>query len=324
MADTTFKQELDAAFADPVQNAAMRSTLGISRLYPLIMMPASGPMALTGGTSNYIPAGQVTLPGGTIKGGEHLRLTGMLSKLVAGTTGWSWRVRIGSVNLFSNFMEAPALGISFQDRLFISSDRKWGYSNSPNTMNENQFDRTDLLYAGWVSAAAKASMSARARATSVPFVTYDTAANQSAETVLVDFDQDQVLSVDIAGAADIVEMTGFALEIVPSSRQSFNPKRQNFYGNSITEGAGASSQLTNYLSRLRLLRPGTPVVGYGLGGQKSAAIVNRLVSDPSAKEARVCLAIGTNDFDNNVGNGPGWFDGPEMPTADDPPMRTHE
>lgn len=64
----------------------------------------------------------------------------------------------------------------------------------------------------------------------------------------------------------------------------------------------------DWVAQLRRQRAGWPVAAKGLGGQKSAAIVDRMLTDPVAgRQWNAVLWIGTNDFDDFIGNGPGWF-----------------
>lgn len=288
-----------------VGNAAtsMSSLTGqVQRLYPILVMPATGPMALTGSTANRLLAGQVTIPAGTIKGGEMLRMSASLSKLSAGTTGWAWSAKIGNVVLWQNSINASARFVDIQGRMSISSDRRWGYSRSINTMGQGTITGGDLLYSGSANNTPTVGQSARQRSTTVAFASYST--SPTIETMLVDFSQDQTIVVAIGGAADVVEMTDFVLEIIPAVKHVYNVKRINVYGDSIVEGTGATSVDTAWVNKTRLLRPGTPVVSYGLGGQISSQIIDRFVNDPSNKECRVVLSIGTNDF---VSNGSSWF-----------------
>lgn len=275
-----------------------------ARLFPILVIPASGPMALTGSTATRMLAGQFTIPAGTIRGGEMFRLSAILSKEVAGTTGWSWNIRIGTVLVWTNTLAASARFVEIEGRLFLSSDRRWGFSRSTSTMGQATVTAGDLLYPASASTTATATPSARLRSTSVAFSSFDVAASASAETKIVDFDQDVLVQVTIGGAADIVEMTGFALEIIPSVGHVFAPKRVNAFGDSITEGTGATDVTVAWVNKLRLLRPGTPVTNHGLGGQTSAQIVDRLVTDPSNKECRVLMAMGTNDYSTA---GATWF-----------------
>lgn len=280
----------------------------------LMMAGSSGRMFGPASGSAAVIVYSTLLPADTIKGGATIFLEGLLAKYSPFAAGTSISVRLGGVLIANTSLVASVANYHFRQSVQISDDRKWGFSQSLTIHGIIGSAATATGYpdTGTQVASAPASTGARSVASSAKFVTYT--APPTVETVDVDFTQPQLLTVTLTlQNGDSAEFTGFSADMRydPTGRSFASPKATIIYGDSLTEGTGSSavsSAPQDVGSQLARLRAGTPLASAGLGGQKSLAIVNRLLDDAvKGKQWNAIFWTGTNDFDSNIGDGPGWL-----------------
>ncbi|MBB5728257.1 lysophospholipase L1-like esterase [Sphingomonas prati] len=271
----------------------------------------SGPIYGPAG-AGFVTAQSVTLPPNTIVGGCTLRLRLLLAKYVPFGGGHKWRMRIGNLVVAQNDIGASLLTTEIEHLIRIANDRKSAF-----VYNTNSLDTPSLAAGNVASTGAKtgstASLGARQPSSYINFVS--NSAPPTGETVLVDFAQPVTVSLDVQVVnGDTMEVIGSSLEMLTAGSGPSNvasPRATAIWGDSLTEGTGAvavSNVPMDVTAQLRRQRPGWPIASKGLGGQKSATIVDRLIADQVAgRQWNAVLWIGTNDFDDNVGNGPGWL-----------------
>jgi lysophospholipase L1-like esterase len=252
----------------------------------------------------------VPIPAKTIMGGETLRIRGLLSKYQPFNGGGAVVVRLGGVVIAQAFPSADLASYPIDHVLTISSDRKWAFTQSQNLFGVVSPTKTSLLPSTYPGLGATSSMGVRAASSTVAFVTYSTP--PTAETILVNFDLQQLLTVEIAPVnGDTMELVSFSSTLEASAKVPTNyasPKATVQWGTSITEGTGAaavSSVPMGCVDVLRRTRAGRPIVNGGLGGQTSSQIADRLVADPVAgKYWDAVLDMIVNDAS---GDGPTWW-----------------
>lgn len=255
------------------------------------------------------------IPGGAIRPASALKIKGQFNKYAPNNGGWNMVVRVrqggNTVQLTSAFFTATTVSAPFEHELTLSPDRKWAFSmvgiSALNGTGGNQaigFASTNLIS----TTQAAASALPRAKAAGPKFASYTT--SPTVETVLIDFEQDVTLEVllTVASSADSAELLAFRLSAMGRGEDGQNlasSKATYCPGDSLTEGTGATSEATGWVSMLGKTRPGRPVVADGLGGQTISQIVDRAVADPiCGKYWDLILWAGTNDA---TGDSAAWW-----------------
>ncbi len=292
-------------------DAARAATEAARRSQVLMAAGPSGPV-YGGAGAPYVTVHSTTIPADTIPGGAMLRFRMMLAKYAPNNASHNWRLRIGDVVIAQNNVGASLATLDTEQVISIAYDRKSAF-----TYNLNTLDQAAVIAGRTGTAGAKngsiGNLGARQPSNGIMFVS--NSAPPTIETILVDFAQPVTLSLDVQAInGDTLEVLGASVELLAAAAGPVaytHPKAVSVWGDSLTEGTGStavSGLPMDWVAQLRRQRAGWPVTAKGLGGQKSAAIVDRLLADPVAgRQWNAVLWIGTNDFDNFVGNGPGWF-----------------
>lgn len=269
----------------------------------------TGPVAGTAGANAQVVLA-VPIPAKTIVGGETLRLKGLISKYQPFNGGGTVLIKLGGVVIAQAFPGATVGSYPIEHTITISSDRKWAFSQSQNLFGVVSPVAASLLPTNYPLTGATTSMGVRAASSTVAFVSYSTP--PTVETIKVNFDQPQVLTVEVAPVnGDTVELVAFSATLEASSKVPQNyasPKATVQWGTSISEGTGAtpvSGVPMGCVDVLRRTRAGRPIVNGGLGGQVASQIADRVVSDPVAgKYWDGVFDMVVNDAS---GDGPTWW-----------------
>ncbi|MFD1949604.1 SGNH/GDSL hydrolase family protein [Sphingomonas arantia] len=291
--------------------AVRARTDAATRTRVLMAAGQSGPIYGPAGAA-FVTVQSVTLPPDTIVGGATLRLRLLIAKYAPFGGGHNWRLRIGNLVVAQNDIGASLATVETEQWIRIANDRKSAFVYNANTLDISSLSAGTFASTG-AKAGSTASVGVRQPSNYINFVT--NSAPPTVETVLVDFAQPVTLSLDVRAVnGDTMEILGSSLEMLATGTVPINvanPRATAIWGDSLTEGTGqspVSGVPMDVTAQLRRQRPGWPIAAKGLGGQKSAAIVDRLIADQVAgRQWNAVLWIGTNDFDDNVGNGPGWL-----------------
>lgn len=282
---------------------------------PKILMSGESAPIYGGSGAGYIVINSVVIPAGTIKGGELIRIAAFMSKFAPNNAGWSWRVRLNqganSRALVSNALGGGMIGAAIDHTVYIASDRKSAKMLTANGLNTAALNSAgQIAWTGIMSGTQVGSLAARTPAATM-FVSYSS--SPTVETVVINFDQDVTATFEMQALnGDCIKNEGFMIEILGRSANSSISKSTIIWGDSLTEGTGATAEaVTNYpmdiASQLRRALPGWPIAGMGLGGQTSQQIVDRLVADPIRGKLWNCILwIGTNDVLNTNGGADWW------------------
>lgn len=278
----------------------------------LIAAGPSGPVHGVAG-SDWVTVHRTTLPPDTIVGGAELRMRLLFAKYQPFNASHRWRLRLGGIVIGQNTVGASMATLAVEQTIQMAFDRKSAFTYSLNAFDTPSVNTAGLYAITGARTGIAANLGARAPSASIMFVS--NSAPPTVETVLVDFAQPVEVAIDVyAINGDTVEALGVSLEMLapgPVPVNSCHPRALAAWGDSLTEGTGSaavSGVPMDWVAQLRRQLAGRPVAAKGLGGQKSAAIVDRLLADPVAgRQWDGVLWIGANDFDDNVGNGPGWW-----------------
>lgn len=275
----------------------------------LIAAGTSGPIYGAAGAGQIV-AHRVLLEPNAIVGGATLRFHMQLVKHAPFNASHSWRLRIGSRVVSQNTVGATISNLVVEQILHFAYDRK-----SCMTFDQNVFGMASVNTAGlYANMGARTgsplSLGARATGTTM-FVEYSSP--PTVETVVVDFSAPVEIVLEVrAQNGDVVEAVACSLEVMAAGDapvNTCNPTALSIWGDSLVEGSGSAPESNvpmDFPSQLRRLMAGTPVAARGLGGQRAAQIVGRLLSDPILGGAwNSVIWAGTNDF--AAANGPAWW-----------------
>ena len=305
---TTFAQELEAASAagavvDTVARAALRNVL---------VAPRSGVVEITNSTRVLVPLATVTLLPGDLLGGSVLTVSAQLAKYAPNNAGWSYRIsfRQGSnkATIVQNELGASMHSALIRQTAFLASDLKSFVAMDLNGLGTGSINTAGYLPDTGVTGNDRALMGARAPGVGM-LVSYSSP--PTVETPIIDFSQPYEIIIEVGlQGGDKCELVG-ALIQVHAPVFAMPSKTLFIWGDSLTEGTGqtpVNGAAMDVTSQLRRLRSGWAMQAKGLGGQKSKAIIDRLIADQiHGKSAYAVLWIGTNDFDDYVGNPAGWL-----------------
>ncbi len=291
---------------------AIRAGADAARRSQVLMAAGPSGPVYGGSVPDWVAFNSVTLAPDAIPGGAMLRFRMLLAKYAPFNSGHSWRLRIGDVVVAQNAMGASLGTFDTEQVIAIAHDRKSAFTYALNSL-----DQPSVVAGRYGTAGAKngntSLLGARQPSNSIMFVSYT--APPTVETVLVDFRQPVKVSLDVrVNNGDTLEVLGASIEMLSGAAGTVDythPKAISVWGDSLTEGTGSaavSGVPMDWVAQLRRQRAGWPVAAKGLGGQKSAAIADRLLTDPVAgRRWNTVLWMGINDFNDNVGNGPGWW-----------------
>lgn len=284
-----------------------------ARCAVLAAQDRTGPIAFTGTSQTYRTALSAMLPPGAIIGGCQLRIRAHVAKHTPVAAGHAWRVSFAQggnrVTLAQNSFAASALSALVDQSVFVSSDRRWGFTHSQNAMNAPSLAIGQLALTG-ASGGAPAGLGASQVSSQIAFASYSAA--PITETLLIDFARPVELRVEIAGqGGDVLELVGFCAEMSATGNRAANFVPAGAiccWGDSLTQGSGATAVAgvpQDYPAQLRRARAGSPLVNRGLGGQTASQIVDRLTADDvQGRHWDAVCWIGINDAS---GNGPAWW-----------------
>lgn len=263
----------------------------------------------------WINALTIPVAGKAIHPGATLRMRGLLAKYSPFNAGCNYRVQFqqeaNTVTVNQATIPASLATVPLSLEMGMSYDRRWGFLHSRSI---NMYGQIGNLVAQVYSedtvqaTNAPSSISPRAQSAGPAFASYS--APPAVETVLIDFDQDFNILVQLSPAAnDAYEVLSFDVEQLshgPQGMNFANAKATLFPGDSLTEGTGATTG-NDWVSALGKTRTGRPLIGLGLGGQMITAIVNRVLADPVAgKYWDMAFWGGINDVDS-TGGGAAWW-----------------
>jgi lysophospholipase L1-like esterase len=275
----------------------------------LVSSGRTGPVSGTASTSALVVL-SVLIPAKTILGGETLRIKGLLSKYQPFNGGGTVVIKLGGVNIAQAFPAATLASYPIDQILTISADRKWAFTQSQNLFGVVSPTTTSLLPTTYPGVGATSSMGVRAASSTIAFASYS--APPTVETIIVNFDQPQLLTVEISPVSgDTMELVSFSATLDASAKVPANyasPKATVQWGTSITEGTGATpvgSVPMGCVDVLRRTRAGRPIVNGGLGGQTSSQIADRVLSDPVA--GKYWDGIFDMIVNDASGDGPTWW-----------------
>lgn len=292
---------------------AVRAGADAARRSQVLMAAGpSGPVYGAAGAA-YVTVHSVTLAPDAISGGAMLRFRMLLAKYAPFNGGHNWRLRIGDVVVAQNSVGASIATFDTEQVIAIAHDRKSAFTYALNTLDQPSVTAGRFGTTGAKNGAVSL-LGARQPSNGIMFVEYS--APPTVETVRVDFRQPVTIAIDVRpNNGDTLEVLGASIELLSGAVQTVDythPKAVAVWGDSLTEGTGAaavSGLPMDWVAQLRRQRAGWPVAAKGLGGQRSEAIADRLLTDPVAgRRWNAVLWMGYNDFNNNVGNPTGWWD----------------
>lgn len=197
-----------------------------------------------GDAATYQPVYSLLIPGGTIVGGSLIKLTGLIQKYSPFNAGWAWKASIGGVIIAQNTLTAAQGSWHFDHNIHISSDRKWGFPLSRNVMGQSTSSNALNASQFGGQSGAVLSQNPNGVTTQIAFASYSSA--PIVETLLVNFDQDQTLLVELqVQAGDEGEFANFVAEIVTPDNTGQNcasSKATLMPGDSLFQGTGAGSR----------------------------------------------------------------------------------
>jgi len=267
----------------------------------------SGPV-YGGSGADFVTALATTIPAGAVVGGSLLRLSGLFGKHDPINAGCAWRARIGGVVIAQNAISATVMSAALYQDFFVSTDRKWGFAVSLNAYDAANLT-AGVANSPFISKSGSiASVNPGGVSPNFQFSTFSSA--PVVETKVIDFDNDQTLYIDVKPInGDTVEIIGFAVEILQptiTGRNYGNAKATVWFGDSLTAGTGSTSY-GDAVTRLRVARPGRPVINQGMGGQRISTIIDRALSDPvCGKYWDMILWAGINDSISTNGGADWW------------------
>ena len=284
--------------ANGILDASALGSLGAA-----VLLVQSGRTGWAYGSASYQPLVSAVIPGGSIRPGAALTFKGLLAKYTPYNGGYGWRLRFvqgGNSVVFAQNSVAATLGTyGFEHEITLSHDRRWGFSNSVTTNVHNLPSMVAGTYSTDMAIAnsAPSAKSPRAKSNCVAFASYS--APPTVETVLIDFDQDVTLYLDVSAVAnDAVEVLAFKLLMQTASFLGTNfaaPRATGLWGDSLSEGSGSTTN-NDMLSVLGRTRTGRPLINEGLGGQTITQVADRILADPVAgKSWDMVLWAGIND-----------------------------
>jgi len=231
-----------------------------------------------------------SLPGNAIKPSCQWDVSGTLSKIAATAFNAGATLRIfvnqgaNSVVVGQNSLNGALGNYTFDTRIRMSSDRKWGFIPTINMFNKLTVSSGDVLPLDQAGGTV-VSFNANQASVTLAFATY--AGPPFVETILIDFSKPITVTVEIGsgGAVSTGDVYGLEHATLSIDAQKFAPNAApanllGLWGHSLPSGTGATTVNTAPLGLIRINRPGRPVLGFGLGGQKIQAIADRILSDP--------------------------------------------
>lgn len=244
---------------------------------PPRVLAASGPGAVvygaTGNTTWYDLVRPVVLKPGAVQRGAMLELS-VLFDFLANGAGRSIQVTFNGVAVLQSYPTATVQQLHALSRLFVANDLKSVLLFSQNA--------NDIVSPGIASAS--------------PF---GTKGNVPA-TVAIDFTNE--VTVRVQGKpvnGDSLRLAGFSLvyQVASGDVGVLLPANAvSCWGDSLTAGTGATSPSGGYVSRLRQALAGRGVTNFGIGGQTSQQVVDRMLGDKVMGRNGIVLAwIGRND-----------------------------
>lgn len=292
---------------------------------PLVYGTGGRMGAIYGGAGNvaFFTAASITVPAGTMKGGELMRISAAIAKYLPFNANTPFQVTVGNAGgtqvVVLQGSNAATLGwIQVVQELQVSTDRKWGFCTSINAFNQTAPGVTDVTTPTpssfkqqyWGLSGPTLNIGARASSATVAFVSYS--APPTIETILVNFDNDVVINFNISVRnTDVAEMVSPRVTIFSAGPAPVNvapAKTVAIFGDSLIEGSGSTTigNVTyDYPSQFRRLQPGRPVDQAGLGGQTTVQIVTRVLADPvRGKLWKLVVHAMTNDINTD---GPTWW-----------------
>lgn len=287
------------------QRRAADAALGL-----LAVAGRSGRMFGTG-VANYLDIAVIPMKGKAVHPGATLRISGLLAKYSPFNSGGAYRTvfRQGgnSVIVSQSSFAATLATIPLSAEMTLSHDRKWGFLKS---RTQNMYGLAALVAGTYsedivVANAAPSAVSPRAQSVAVAFAAYS--APPTVETILINFDQDFEIAVQVgAGALDSYELLSFDIEQLSHGIAGVNfasPKATICGIDSMTEGTGATAG-NDWVSVYARARPGTPVLNIGLGGQVPSQGVDRILADPIAGKYWNLIFWAVN---GGSADGPAWW-----------------
>ncbi|MDV3249712.1 SGNH/GDSL hydrolase family protein [Devosia sp. BK] len=193
----------------------------------------------------------------------------------------------------------------------ISDDYRWFYPSIAEVMYYQNagFSTDNALYGNGFMRTGGNMLSRSPKTKTSPaaasgFASYSAA--PTVETVLIDFNQDWGLRVEVNLGLECGELIAFSATFQSAAFDAGgNPARSTTVcSDSLTEGSGSTTN-NDVGSQLGKLRPGRPILNEGMGGQVSEKIIDRaMASKIRAKYWDAILWIGTNDAGPD---GAAWF-----------------
>jgi lysophospholipase L1-like esterase len=254
------------------------------------------------------------LPANAIYPGSTLTLAGLISKYSPYNGGHGIRISLAQgankITIGQNDIAATLGSYSFEHTIHFSYDRKWAWSdvltiNIFNIASISGASTTDQTVAGRIltpqqaiANGSPASKSPRQKSNSSAFASYS--APPTVETILIDFAQPVILTVELKGVAnDSFELLNFrAVNFAPSATGASKAYKATLCaGDSLTEGTGSTTgnDWVNALAKMTS-RQGRTFLGDGLGGQLITSIADRVIADQVAgKYWDLLLWAGIND-----------------------------
>lgn len=206
-------------------------------------------------TAVFYPLATVRLGAGSVEPNSVLELAGLFTFAGAHSSRF-WRIMIGGQLVAQSGPVATVNGQEFIQRLHIAPDRK-----SVIVLGQNV-----------------GGLVAPSDGQGAPFRAQSTAPVSMA----IDFNADQVLTIESRPInGDQVTLNGFTVRnFALPSVANFAPSRAvAAWGHSLIAGTGDTAVPGGWVTRLLQAEPGRPVFNGGIGGQKAAEIVDRLVAD---------------------------------------------
>lgn len=225
-----------------------------------VLAGSSTPVQIWGGAGAAAKvAGTVVIPAGQIRPDSLLRISGLCNFILPNNAGRAVYVRLNGTAVGQSFPAASLGGLHFTHDLYVLPDLTGVAAYSPNL--------NDVL--------------SPTGGQGSPF----SAHANTKTSVAVDLTGAVTLTIELQPVnGDTAELTGWVVEnLSPSAAPVLSVAPSTAvacWGDSLTNGTGASGVLTSYPGQLlSVKRPGKAAANLGIGGQTSAQILARIQAD---------------------------------------------
>ena len=241
------------------------------------VLAASGPGTLIyGPTSNstfFDLVKPLVIAAGTIQPGDVLEFDALLD-FQGANAGRSVVLYFNGITIGQSYPTTTNLGANFKHLVYIANDAKSALIYSANLNN----------------------VSSPTSGQGAPFSVSTTAP----ASMVVDFTGEVTVAFKAKPLnGDSVRLLGLSLtrRRMPAGAGALLPVNAvNCWGDSLTAGTGSSSPAGGYVTRLRQALTGRGVLNFGIGGQTSQQIVDRMLADKSmGRRGIIASWIGRND-----------------------------